>query len=490
MSVRVNTESSRGVSDRLSTEASRRITDGQPEAPGRFAVHSPIDGSMLAEVADCGSAQAKAAAEGAVRAFATWKTRTAVERAAVLHRWHDLILEHQYELARLMAAEMGKPVTEAKGEVQYAAAFVEWFAEEARRVYGDTIPSHVAHKRLTTLRQPTGVVYAITPWNFPAAMITRKVSPALAVGCTVIIKPAEQTPLTALYLATLWRDAGGPAGTLQVLSALDPVPVSQVLLDDERVRVLTFTGSTAVGIELYGRCAKTMKRVALELGGHAPFIVFADADLDAAVREVVACKFRNAGQTCVCTNRIYVDEDVREPFIQLLTQAVRDLRVGDPLDATTQIGPLVDQQGLSKVDSHVQDAVRKGAKPLVGGKAMEGLYYEPTVLDGVGPGMQLMREETFGPVAPVMTFQDEAEAVRLANDTPYGLAAYFWTRDLSRAHRVSEALEYGIVGVNDGIPSAVQAPFGGVKFSGLGREGGRLGLDEFLDVKYVSVALG
>jgi succinate-semialdehyde dehydrogenase/glutarate-semialdehyde dehydrogenase len=473
----------------LSPEVMSMAERTQPKTALTFRVHTPIDGSVIAEVADCGAEQARVAADLAVEAFETWKRTTAHERSGVLRRWLGLIVQHEAELARLMSMEMGKPVTEAMGEMRYAASFVEWYAEEAKRVYGETIPSQFSHKRILVLRQPAGVVYAITPWNFPSAMVTRKVAPALAAGCTVILKPAEQTPLSALYLAALWEQAGGPKGTLQVLPALDPVPVSDVLLDDPRVRVLTFTGSTAVGMHLYGRCAGTMKKLALELGGHAPFLIFQDADVEAAVKEVVNSKFRNAGQTCVCVNRIYVHHKILDEFSERLTNAARELRVGDPLDPATQIGPLVDAQGLAKVQAHVADAIEKGAKPAAGGHALEGLFFEPTVLTGVRPEMLMMREETFGPVAPVVRFEEEAEAVRMANDTPYGLAAYLWTRDLGRAIRVGEALEYGIVGINDGLPATAQAPFGGRKNSGIGREGGRWGIEEFLDIKHMSIAL-
>ena len=475
--------------DAVSSTMLRSIERAQIATPRTFEVRSPIDGAVFATVADCGPEQAREAADRAVAVFASWKQTTAYERSAILRRWMTLIVERSSELARLMAMEMGKPVTEGLGEVRYAASFVEWYAEEAKRVCGETLPSQFAHKRILVMRQPAGVVYAITPWNFPCGMVTRKVAPALAAGCTVILKPAEQTPLSALVLVDLWKEAGGPEGTLQVLPALDPVPVSQVLLDDARVRVLTFTGSTAVGMHLYEQCAKTMKRVGMELGGHAPYLIFGDADLDAAVAQVGACKFRNAGQTCVCVNRIYVHESIATEFTARLARLAKSLKMGDPLDAATQIGPLVNTDGLEKVREHVEDALAKGARVETGGRALDGLFFEPTVLTGVTRGMRLLEEETFGPVAPVMTFREDAEAIRLANDTNYGLAAYLWTRDISRAIRVSEALEYGIVGLNDGVVATAQAPFGGVKSSGIGREGGRWGIDEFLDVKFVSMAI-
>ncbi len=454
-----------------------------------FAVMNPATGKSVADAPDNGPSEARAAVARAVAAFAAWRRTTAYERSTVLRAWASRMLAHDLELARLMAQEMGKPVTEARGEVRYAVSFVEWYAEEAKRVYGETIPSQAAHKRILVQPQPVGPVYAITPWNFPAAMITRKAAPALAAGCSVVLKPAEQSPLTAVRLAELWVDAGGPADVFQVLPTSDPVALSTVFFDDPAIRKLSFTGSTEVGVKLAAQSAKTMKRVSLELGGHAPFLIFADADVDRAVAEVAASKFRNAGQTCVCANRIYVHDDVHDAFVEKFTTLVSALRVGDPLDEATQVGPLVDVQGRDKVRAHVDDAVARGARAVVGGGVGEGLHFEPTVLTGVARGMRILEEETFGPVAPIIRFSEDADAVRQANDTPFGLAAYLWTRDLSRAFHVAEALDYGIVGVNDGLPSAAQAPFGGVKMSGVGREGGKWGIEEYLDIKFISIAL-
>ena len=473
----------------LSTVQKRYLTESWHNASKTYEVRNPANNQVIAEVADCGAEEAKQAADVASKAFASWKETTAYERAAILERWHDLMYENLEMLAQTMTAEMGKPIKEARGEIAYSAGFVKWYAEEAKRIYGDTIPSQHPNKRLLAIRQPVGPSFAVTPWNFPSAMITRKAAPALAAGCTAICKPAEQTPLSALYLAALWQEAGGPEGTLQVLPALNPAPLSDVLIADPRIRKLTFTGSTEVGRMLYGKAAQTIKKVSLELGGHAPFLVFEDADIDQAVPQVMACKFRNSGQTCVCTNRIYVAQNIADDFVAAYAEAVKKLKVGDPSDDTTDIGPLVDQQGLDKVKAHLQDALGKGAQVITGGEALEGLYFQPTVLRGVTPDMQMMQEETFGPVAPILTFSDEAEAVRLANDTPYGLAAYIYTQDLSRAFKVAEALDYGIVGVNDGVPSTPQAPFGGYKASGVGREGGKWGIEEYLETKYISIGL-
>lgn len=454
-----------------------------------FEVVSPYSGQALAQVADCGEAEAHRAVEAAVEAFQAWRETTAYERSSLLERWHHLIQQDELYLARLIALEMGKPVSEAQGEVRYAASFVKWYAEEAKRIYGEMVPSQFPHKRLLVLKAPVGPVYGITPWNFPAAMATRKLGPALAAGCTFILKPAEQSPLTALRLAELWLEAGGPPGTLQVLPCPDPVPLTRVMMAEERIRKLTFTGSTEVGRLLTQQSAATLKRVSMELGGHAPYLIFEDADLEKAVRDVVACKFRNAGQTCVCTNRVYVQRSILEAFARKLVEAVEGLTVGDPLEASTQIGPLVDAQGLEKVKGHVADAQQKGATVLTGGRAGQGLFYLPTVLAGVNPSMKIMQEETFGPVVPLLAFETEEEALAAANTSPYGLAAYLWTQNLSRAIRLAERLEYGIVGLNDAVPSTAQAPFGGVKASGYGREGGRWGLEEYLSVKYVSLGV-
>ncbi|WP_026973668.1 NAD-dependent succinate-semialdehyde dehydrogenase [Alicyclobacillus contaminans] len=459
-----------------------------------FPVHNPATGEVVGQVADARAEDALDAVEAATRAFPEWASRPAKERSEILRRAYDLMVAHRDELAEIMTREQGKPLEEARGEVQYAADFILWYSEEAKRVYGEAIPASHADKRLLALRQPVGVVAAITPWNFPAAMITRKIGPALAAGCTVIVKPAEQTPLTACRLVDLFEEAGLPAGVLNLVATTQPQAVGDALLADARVRKLTFTGSTEVGKILMRKAADTVKRISLELGGHAPFLVFEDADIERAAREVAASKFRNAGQTCVCTNRVYVHESIADTFTAALADVVRGLKMGNGLEPGVQIGPLIDGAAAEKVDRHVQDAVDKGATLVLGGRRHSDVdrgvhFFEPTILANVQDDSVILHEETFGPVVPVQVFRTEEEAVAKANGTPYGLAAYLYTRDLSRAIRVSEQLEYGIVGVNDGLPSVAQAPFGGVKESGLGREGGKYGIEEYLEVKYVSIRL-
>ena len=460
------------------------------DAPGRASipVHNPATGATLGTVPAFDAAATEKAVAAAHAAFPAWAAKTAKERAVLLRRWNDLILLNAADLAKLMTAEQGKPLAESKGEIAYAASFVEWFAEEAKRVYGDVIPGHQADKRILVLRQPVGVVAAITPWNFPAAMITRKVAPALAAGCTVVCKPATQTPYSALALAELAARAGIPAGVLNVITG-PAREIGGVLTGDARVRKLSFTGSTEIGKLLMAQCAKTMKKVSLELGGNAPFIVFDDADLDAAVAGAIASKYRNTGQTCVCANRLLVHEAVYEAFTAKLVAAVQKLRVGDGLAGETEQGPLIDSAALKKVEEHIADATSKGAKIVAGGHrhALGGTFFEPTVLTGVTPAMMVAREETFGPVAPLFKFKTEQEAVTMANDTEFGLAAYMYTRDLARSWRVSEALEYGIVGLNTGLISTEVAPFGGVKESGTGREGSKYGLLDYTEIKYVCV---
>jgi len=451
-------------------------------------VENPATGAALGTVPALGAAETEKAVAAAHAAFPAWSAKTAKERAILLRRWHDLILQNAADLARLMTAEQGKPLAESKGEIAYAASFVEWFAEEAKRVYGDVIPGHQADKRILVLRQPVGVVAAITPWNFPAAMITRKVAPALAAGCTVVCKPATQTPYSALALAELAHRAGIPAGVLNVVTG-PAREIGGVLTGDARVRKLSFTGSTEIGKLLMAQCSKTMKKVSLELGGNAPFIVFDDADLDAAVTGAIASKYRNTGQTCVCANRLLVQKGVYEAFTAKLVTAVQKLRVGDGLAGETEQGPLIDAAALKKVEEHIADATTKGAKIVSGGRrhALGGTFFEPTVLTGVTPAMAVAREETFGPVAPLFSFNTEQEAIAMANDTEFGLAAYLYTRDLARSWRVSEALEYGIVGLNTGLISTEVAPFGGVKESGTGREGSKYGLLDYTEIKYVCV---
>jgi len=451
------------------------------------AVVNPSTGVEIARVPDLGAAETQRAIAAADAALPAWRTRTAKDRAALLHRWHDLILSNQEDLAVLLTMEQGKPLAEARGEVAYGASFIEWFAEEGKRAYGEVIPAPTTDRRLVVTKQAVGVVAAITPWNFPIAMITRKVAPALAAGCTVVVKPAEATPLSALALAELAVRAGIPAGVLNVVTTSRPAVVGEVLTSSRIVRKLSFTGSTPVGKRLMAQCAGTVKRVSLELGGNAPFIVFDDADIDAAVRGALASKYRNAGQTCVCTNRMLIQDSVYDSFAAKLVQAVAALKVDDGLEPDTQIGPLINQATVAKVDLLVADAVAKGARVALGGTrhARGANFYTPTVLTNVTPAMALAQEEIFGPVAPLFRFKTDDEAVRMANDTVYGLASYFYTRDISRAWRVAEQLEYGMVGINEGIISNEVAPFGGVKESGTGREGSRHGIDEYLELKYL-----
>lgn len=465
-------------------------------ASGRtFVVHNPATGEELARVPDAGRPDAARAVEAAHEAFHHWSTLAAPERAKCLFKVRDLMLERKEALARVLTTEQGKPLREARGEIEYAAAFFTWFAEEGKRVYGETIPASVPNKRLLVIKQPVGVVAAITPWNFPAAMVTRKIAPALAAGCTVVLKPAEQTPLTAIALFKLFEEAGFPAGVANLITALDPREVGREFLENPLVRMIAFTGSNEVGKLLMRGAAEQVKRVSLELGGHAPFIVFEDADLDKAVAGAMASKFRNMGQTCICANRIYVHESVLEPFTTKLVERVEQLKMGSGLEEGVEVGPLIDEQGFKKVCTHVEDAMAKGAKVITGGQPRtdgpfaQGHFFAPTVLTDVRKGMRILEEETFGPVAPIIPFREEAEVIRTANDTPYGLAAYFFSQNVGRCIRVAELLEYGIIGVNDGMPAVPQAPFGGVKESGVGREGGREGIEEFLEVKFISLGL-
>ncbi len=467
--------------------------DGRWEAAdsgATLAVTDPASGERLGEVPLMGAAETARAIAAADAALPAWRGKTAKERAAILRRWFELILAHADDLARMITAECGKPLAEAKGEVGYGASFVEWFAEEAKRAYGETIPGVTGDKRLITIKQPIGVCAAITPWNFPLAMITRKVAPAIAAGCTVVVKPAEQTPLTALALAKLAHLAELPAGVFNVVTG-DPVAIGGVLTASPVVRHLSFTGSTEVGRLLMAQCAPTIKKLALELGGNAPFIVFDDADVDAAVEGALIAKYRNTGQTCVCANRFLVQAGVYEAFAQKLAARVATLQVGPGSEPGVVQGPLIDTAGLEKVEAHLADAVAHGARVLTGGRrhARGGTFFEPTVLAGVTTGMRVAREETFGPVAPLFRFDTDAQAIAMANATEFGLAAYFYSRDIGRCFRVAEALEYGMVGVNTGLISNEVAPFGGVKQSGIGREGSKYGLEEYLEIKYLCVAV-
>jgi succinate-semialdehyde dehydrogenase/glutarate-semialdehyde dehydrogenase len=457
----------------------------------RLAVTNPATGALIAEVADTTAADTRTAIDAAAAAMPAWAATPAKARAAILRRWFDLIMANQEDLARLMTAEQGKPLAESRGEIAYAASFIEWFAEEAKRVYGDVIPAPHGGQRILVLKQPVGVVAAITPWNFPAAMITRKVGPALAAGCGIVVKPAAQTPLSALALAVLAEEAGLPTGLLSIVPTSDARGVGEEMTGNPLVRKLSFTGSTEIGKLLYRQSADTVKKLGLELGGNAPFIVFDDADVDEAVKGAIASKYRNAGQTCVCANRLYVQAGIHDAFVARLADAVRALKVGDGAVPGIEVGPLIEEAAVEKVERHIADATEKGAQVVCGGarSALGGTFFEPTLLVGVTAAMAVAQEETFGPLAPVFRFEDEADVVAQANDTRFGLAAYFYARDLARVWRVAEALEYGIVGVNTGLISTEVAPFGGIKESGVGREGSRYGIDDYLEIKYVCMGL-
>jgi succinate-semialdehyde dehydrogenase/glutarate-semialdehyde dehydrogenase len=457
-----------------------------------FPVHNPASGDLVAEVTDLNPGDAARAIDAAHAAQPGWAARTGKERAAVLRRWFDLMVENADDLATILTAEMGKPWPEARGEILYGASFIEWFSEEAKRIYGETIPGHQPDKRIVVIRQPVGVVGSITPWNFPNAMIARKVAPALAVGCSFVARPAELTPLSALAMAVLAERAGVPAGIFNVIPSSDSAAIGAELCANPKVSKITFTGSTRVGKILMRQCADTVKKMSLELGGNAPFIVFDDADIDAAVEGAVIAKYRNGGQTCVCANRIYVQSGVYDQFAEKLAAKVRELKLGNGLEDGVNLGPLISEAALAKVEDHVADALAKGAQVLEGGSRsnLGGTFYRPTVLGGVTSDMKVAREETFGPVAPLFRFEDEAEAIALANDTEFGLASYFYSKDLGRVWRVAEALESGMVGINTGLISTEVAPFGGIKQSGLGREGSRHGAEDYLEMKYLCMGIG
>ncbi|MGQ9908246.1 MAG: NAD-dependent succinate-semialdehyde dehydrogenase [Candidatus Flexifilum sp.] len=463
-------------------------------ADGRtYEVTNPASGDRLTVIPDGGAAEARAAIDAAYAAFPAWAATPAATRAELLRRAADLMLERRERLATIMTLEQGKPLTESRGEIAYAASFLSWFAGEAERIYGQVVHNSAPNKRILVFRQPVGVAVLITPWNFPAAMLTRKLGPALAAGCTAICKPAEQTPLTALELGRIFHEVGFPPGVVNIIATSDPIPFSDTVFEDERVRKISFTGSTEVGKLLIRKSADTVKRISLELGGNAPFIVFDDADLPAAVQGAIASKFRNAGQTCVCANRIFVQRGIYDRFVELFAARTSAMKVGNGLLPDTHIGPLIDLQARAKIERHVADATAQGAQIITGGLPYpdnpSGTFWTPTVLVNASPNMLVAQEETFGPVAPLIPFDTEEEAVAMANNTPFGLASYFYTRDVSRVIRVAEKLEFGIIGANDALPSTAQAPFGGVKQSGLGREGGAFGIDEYLEVKYISLGL-
>lgn len=471
---------------------SRAYIDGvwiDADDGAKFDVANPADRTLLTQVPDLTAVETRRAIKAAEAALAGWAGKPAKSRAAILQQWYELIMTHQDQLAMLMTLEQGKPLNEAHNEIVYGASFVQWFSEEAKRLYGDVIPAPTRDRRFVVLKQPIGVVAAITPWNFPVAMITRKVAPAMAAGCTVVAKPSELTPLSALALATLAQSAGVPRGVLNVVTSRDAAGVGKEMTSNPAVRKLSFTGSTKVGKLLMRDCADTVKKVSMELGGNAPFIVFDDADLDEAVLGAMASKYRNSGQTCVCANRILVQAGIYDAFAAKLRVAVDNLKVGSGLDEDVTQGPLIDQRAVEKVEEHIADAVEKGASIVCGGQrhALGGSFFQPTILRDVTPAMRVAKEETFGPVAPLFRFETEEEAIAMANDTSYGLAAYFYSRDIGRVIRVSEALEYGMVGVNEGVISTEVAPFGGIKESGLGREGSRYGIDEYVELKYVCI---
>lgn len=458
------------------------------QSDNEIKVTNPATDEVIGTVPSISEEQLEQAIDNASVAFQSWRKKTAYERAELMGKWYQLLDENKKSIAETLTKEQGKPFKEALGEVMYANNFVDWYKEEAKRIYGETMPSTLENKRILIQKQPVGVVAAITPWNFPAAMITRKVAPALAAGCTVIVKPASQTPLTALLLAKYAHEAGIPKGVIQVVTGKSSL-IGETLMKSNKVKKLTFTGSTEVGKTLMKMASDTVKKLSLELGGHAPFIVFEDADLEKAAKGLIQSKYRNAGQTCICANRIYVHEEVADSFTSIFVEEVSKLKVGNGLERGIDIGPLIDRDALEKVQEHIEDAKRKGAKVSFGGEVMEKTFMEPTVVTNVKDDMICMQEETFGPLAPISTFKEEAEVLERANNSPYGLAAYLYTENLGRMYRVTEALEYGIIGVNDGAPSTAQAPFGGLKESGIGREGGHHGLEEYLEVKYVSIGI-
>lgn len=467
--------------------------DGQwCDADGKAVidVNNPATGEILASVPKMGRAEAKRAVDAAQKALKVWQAKTAKERSNILRKWFNLMMEAQDDLALILTLEQGKPLAEAKGEIAYGASYFEWYAEEAKRIYGDTIPGPSADKRILVLKQPIGVCAAITPWNFPNAMITRKAAPALAAGCTFVIRPASQTPLSALAIAVLAERAGVPAGVFNVITGSSS-EIGEVLTTDDAVKKFSFTGSTEVGRLLQAQCASTIKKTSMELGGNAPFIVFNDADVDAAVQGALACKFRNAGQTCVCANRIYAQSGIYDEFVRKLTEAVRAFKVGKGWEEGVNFGPVIDENAVAKVEEHIADAVAKGGEVVLGGKRHElgGLFFEPTIVRNATPDMKVAKEETFGPLAPVFKFETEEEVLGYANDTEFGLASYFYARDIGTITRVSEGLEYGMVGVNTGILSNEAAPFGGMKQSGLGREGSKYGMDDYVEIKYVLLTI-